>query len=87
MGEQTEVIRKERQLGAKMYFVRMLLSHTFEALRVDFKPPCILLRSADLSRILLRSTIIDRELITKSSGCELASALEMVLSENRIRPR
>lgn len=34
MGEQTDVIRKERQSGAKMYFVRMLLSHTFEALRV-----------------------------------------------------
>ena len=34
MGEQTGVIRKERQPGAKMYFVRMLLSHTFEALRV-----------------------------------------------------
>lgn len=34
MGEQTGVIRKERQGGAKMYFVRILLSHTFEALRV-----------------------------------------------------
>jgi hypothetical protein len=34
MGEQTGVIRKERKPGAKMYFVRILLSHTFEALRV-----------------------------------------------------
>jgi hypothetical protein len=34
MGEQTGVIPRERQPGAKMYFVRMLLSHTFEALRI-----------------------------------------------------
>jgi hypothetical protein len=34
MGEQTGPIRKERQQGAKLYFVRMLLSHTFEALRI-----------------------------------------------------
>jgi hypothetical protein len=34
MGEQEGVIRKERQQGARMYFVRILISHTFEALQV-----------------------------------------------------
>jgi hypothetical protein len=34
MGEQEGTIRKERQQGARMYFVRMLISHTFEALQV-----------------------------------------------------
>jgi hypothetical protein len=28
MGEQKDAIRKERQQGARMYFVRMLISHT-----------------------------------------------------------
>ena len=34
MGEQKDAIRKERQQGARLYFVRMLISHTFEALQV-----------------------------------------------------
>jgi hypothetical protein len=34
MGEQEGAIRKERQQRARMYFVRMLISHTFEALQV-----------------------------------------------------
>jgi hypothetical protein len=34
MGEQEGLIRKERQQGARMYFVRMLISHTYEALTI-----------------------------------------------------
>jgi hypothetical protein len=34
MGEQAKAIRADRQRGAKMYFVRMLISHVFEALLI-----------------------------------------------------
>jgi hypothetical protein len=34
MGEQGDAIRKERKQGARMYFVRLMISHTFEALQI-----------------------------------------------------
>lgn len=34
MGEQSDPIRKERMQGARMYFVRLMISHTFEALKI-----------------------------------------------------
>jgi hypothetical protein len=50
--KEQEGIRRDRQRGAKMYFVRMLISHVFEALTVINK----IKETAELFRIVEQST-------------------------------